>query len=111
MMRLQIDLARIVPRLLFEWLRSPAARRYIYAGANASNQCSVNQSVLNPMPVPCPHIEEQARIVSRIDRLDERHFSECSDLQKLLYQKLGLMQDLLTGKVPVKVGAGETANG
>jgi type I restriction enzyme S subunit len=110
MMRLQIDLARIVPRLLFEWLRSPAARRYIYAGANASNQCSVNQSVLNPMPVPCPHIEEQARIVSRIDRLDERHFSECSDLQKLLYQKLGLMQDLLTGKVPVKVGAGETAN-
>ncbi|OHC61865.1 MAG: hypothetical protein A2040_17690 [Rhodocyclales bacterium GWA2_65_19] len=111
MMRLQVDLARIVPRLLFEWLRSPAARRYIYAGANASNQCSVNQSVLNPMPVPCPHIVEQARIVSRIDRLDERHFSECSGLQKLLYQKLGLMQDLLTGKVPVKVGAGETANG
>lgn len=102
MMRLQVDASSILPRLLFEWLQSPSARRYIHAGANASNQCSVNQGVLNPLPVPHFDMDEQKRVTAKIEQLDHHYYLECVNLNKLRQQKLGLMQDLLTGKVPVK---------
>lgn len=111
MMRLQVDSENIEPRLLFEWLRSPTARQHIYAGANASNQSSVNQSVLNPLPVPRPHKDEQVMIVSRIESLDDRYSSECATLAKLRQTKLGLMQDLLAGKIPTSVEELEVAVG
>lgn len=46
MMRLRVAASVIRPRLLFEWLKSDASRRHIEGRANASNQVSVNQSVL-----------------------------------------------------------------
>jgi type I restriction enzyme S subunit len=103
MMRLKADLATSLPRFLFEWLRGQRARRFIHGGANASNQASVNQSVLNPLPVPRPDLDEQIRVVAKINAVDQRLSKERATLSKLQDQKLGLMQDLLTGRVPVKV--------
>lgn len=54
---------------------------------------------------------EQNQIASALDGITEKLNRELSQLAKLRQQKLGLMQDLLTGKVPVKVGAGGTAHG
>lgn len=105
MMRLRVESTIVLPRLLFEWLRGQQARRFIHGGANASNQSSVNQGVLNPLPIPLPDIPEQSRLVTRIEGLDQRCAIEHAGLAKLQRQKLGLMQDLLTGKVPVKVDA------
>lgn len=111
MMRLQVNLCSVVPRLLFEWLRSPAARAHISSRVNASNQCSVNQSVINSLPVPIPDPDEQNWINSRIEAADKRIDTEITILGKLKKQKVGLMHDLLTGKVPVKVEEAEMVDG
>jgi len=54
-----------------------------------------------PLPVPCS--EEQNEIVDRLDGLDAQLGNLALELQKLRQQKHGLMHDLLTGTVPVKV--------
>ena len=111
MMRLQVDLRSVIPRLLFEWLRSPVARAHISSRVNASNQCSVNQSAINSLPVPIPDPDEQNWINSRIEAADKRIDAEVTILGKLKKQKVGLMHDLLTGKVPVKVEEPEVVDG
>lgn len=107
MMRLRVDSATALPRLLFEWLRGQQARSFIHGKANASNQSSINQADLNPLPVPLPELNEQLRMAAVIAGQDFRHTTERAALSKLRNQKLGLMQDLLTGKVPVKVESKE----
>lgn len=111
MMRLQVNLRSVIPRLLFEWLRSPKARAHISSRVNASNQCSVNQSAINSLPVPIPAPDEQNRINSRIEAADKRVDAEVAILGKLKKQKFGLMHDLLTGKVPVTVEDPEVVDG
>ena len=103
MMRLRVAESIIRSRLLFEWLKSDASRRYIEGRANASNQVSVNQAVLYPLPVPVPPPDEQARMVACIEAADRARAADIRSLQKLRMQKQGVMQDLLTGKVRVPV--------
>ena len=103
MMRLRIERAVILPVLLFEWLRNHTVRRMIVSGANASNQTSINQQVLNLLPVIRPAPEEQHRMTMIIKTFDTRIKGEKSTLEKLRQQKSGLMRDLLTGRVRVKV--------
>jgi hypothetical protein len=105
MMRLRVDPTRIEPRLLFEWLRSHRARRLIVAGANASNQSSINQQVLNPLPILVPPSLEQERLLSIIESDDERASWERDGLHKLRGVKTALMQDLLSGRAAVTVTA------
>lgn len=66
--------------------------------------------ILEPW-VPVPHPDEQLFIAEKI----QAHFNlleKCTfDLQKLRQLKLGLMHDLLTGKVPVKVEEPEAVDG
>jgi type I restriction enzyme S subunit len=101
MMRLRVAAPVIRPRLLFEWLQSDSSRRHIEGQANASNQVSVNQAVLYPLPVPIPPMAEQDRMLERIEALDRARAADLAALKKLRMQKQGLMQDLLTGKIPV----------
>lgn len=101
MMRLRVDRDSISPRLLFEWLRSGRARKWIEAGVNASNQASVNQGVLNPLPVPWQPRHEQERLEGIIEEHDEKHAAERATLGKMQNLRRGLMEDLLTGRVPV----------
>lgn len=109
MMRLRVAASVIRPRLLFEWLKSDASRRHIEGRANASNQVSVNQSVLYPLPVPIPPMDEQDRMVERIEAADRARAADLAVLEKLRMQKKGLMQDLLTGNVRVPVPADASA--
>jgi type I restriction enzyme, S subunit len=101
MMRLRVDTAVIIPCLLFEMLRTHRVRARIVAAAHLSNQASINQSGLNPIPICVPPPEEQRVIVTRIAAADEFIKATKSELTKLEYVKLGLMTDLLTGRVRV----------
>lgn len=101
MMRLRVNRDIIEPQLLFEWLRWTKARKYILSRANASNQVSVNQNVLNPLPVPLLDIDEQRYMVKEVQIADSRLDFEKKKLRKHVNMKIGLMQDLLTGKVSV----------
>lgn len=53
---------------------------------------------------------EQHQISSALDGISGKLQSEQNQLAKLRQQKLGLMQDLLTGKVQVQVDAPEAAH-
>ena len=52
-------------------------------------------------------LAEQSRVEARIQGAEALVRTEAIRLTKLKVQKLGLMQDLLTGKVPVNVDAPE----
>jgi type I restriction enzyme S subunit len=64
---------------------------------------SLNNSVMGRVFFPCPTPEEQAEISARLSRSEREINSLKAHAEKLRRQKLGLMQDLLTGKVEVKV--------
>jgi restriction endonuclease S subunit len=54
---------------------------------------------------------EQDRIAKRISAIESRIDVETKRRNKLSFKKLGLMQSLLTGKVPVTVKQPELADG
>ena len=65
---------------------------------------SVRYHMIANMNIPVPNdIHEQEHIVRILSSLDEKIESEQSNLEKLIKLKSGLMHDLLTGRVPVKV--------
>lgn len=55
--------------------------------------------------------KEQKMIASALDGISEKLRSELAQREKLRQEKSGLMHDLLTGKVPVKVTDPEMADG
>lgn len=66
---------------------------------------SLNNSVMGRLFFPCPTPNEQNEISARLSNTEERISSLSDQAGKLKLQKLGVMQDLLTGKVPVQVDA------
>lgn len=104
--------AELSALFLLRWLISDTAKRWILQRAKqTSGQLNVTLAMCHDLLVPHMSLEEQHLIEGRIQGVDVLLRLESDKLSKLCRQKLGLMQDLLTGKVPVKVGAGETANG
>lgn len=110
MMRLKVNVEKISPLILFEWLRNRKIRNLIVSGANASNQVSINQKVLNKLPVPSIDQTEQLEISKKIDSVNKAYTFEISKLVKLKQLKSGVMHDLLTGKVEVTINSAEVAN-
>jgi type I restriction enzyme S subunit len=70
---------------------------------------SVNQAQVGSVKMPGFDVEEQGRIASILDNIDQRLDAEESALGKLRSLKKGLMHDLLTGKVRVLIDEEETA--
>ena len=62
-------------------------------------------SDLYKIEIGVPSDPEQRRAIDRLDVVEVRISSEMAQRDKLQTQKLGLMQDLLTGKVAVKLYA------
>jgi type I restriction enzyme S subunit len=58
---------------------------------------------LNALKIPLPPLEEQLRIVEILVTADKEITIHRDELTALKEQKKGLMQQLLTGKVRVKV--------
>jgi type I restriction enzyme S subunit len=62
----------------------------------------VNGTNLKKVSLKLPSVDEQQRIVQRLGSVNAIIATQNSIKEKYLLQKHGLMQDLLTGKVPVK---------
>ena len=78
-------------------------QKILKAGMLGSTRDSINTTILENSPVLLPAIEEQDRIVNRILNIDnsiEKNKKIFFHLQRL---KKGLMQQLLTGKIRVKI--------
>ena len=83
--------------------RYDSIQRQIAGIAVGSTMPSLNNSVMNKLFFPVPSPFEQKAISQRLDAMACKITSEQNKLEKLKKQKAGLMQDLLTGKVPVKI--------
>jgi type I restriction enzyme S subunit len=82
----------------------------IYAGALSTRIAELTAGTTNPhlnvadvraLLIALPSPQEQTDMKGRINAMNARIRSEETILLKLQKQKLGLMQDLLTGRVPV----------
>jgi len=65
-------------------------------------QPSINLGQVGELKILCPDVTEQQLIVDRLGSINEKLNTEMAFQGKLRVLKTGLMQDLLTGKVPVK---------
>lgn len=101
--RLRIKHENIKPRFMLWYMHFAQANGQFADFTSQSSIAHLTQEKLAMVPVLLPSAEEQALIVSRIDAHEAVLEGQRNYLVHLRAQKLGLMQDLLTGKVPVKV--------
>ena len=89
-------------------LMSASTQNAIGRLASGSTALGIKQSEFRKVLVGFPAENgEQRQIELRLESMDGFMFSELENKEKLKRQKLGLMQDLLTGKVPVNVDGPE----
>jgi type I restriction enzyme S subunit len=89
-------------RFLAFWLLDHASKLLALATASTHGTKRYDMKDLYAVAIGVPKPGEQEQIVQRLDAADHRIQTEKAHLHKLRMLKLGLMQDLLTGKVPVK---------
>lgn len=101
-MRISVNENKVRPRFLQMLLSSSLlVRKQIRATVNSAGRDVANSAVLLSLQFPWPAPEEQDRIINRVKSVDERITAEEAELVKQRTIKLGLMNDLLTGRVRV----------
>lgn len=111
LMRLAIDETKARPDFLQMALSGDARiKSQIRARVNSGGRDVANSDVLSQLRFVWPDISEQDQIIALSDRASCRLNLELKKLAKLRTQKLGLMQDLLSGKVPVLANEPEAAD-
>lgn len=86
--------------------RMSHVQNQVNASAVGTTMPSLNNSVMEMLWFKFPSVTEQVEIVSRISRPEKVLQNLMVERDKLRTLKAGLMQDLLTGKVRVKVDEG-----
>lgn len=104
LMRIAVDATLVRPDFLQMLLADDArVKAQIRMLVNSGGRDVANSDVLNRLRFAWPGPDEQDRIIAACNRVVARVDGESRRLVKLQAKKIGLMQDLLTGKVPVKV--------
>jgi len=104
LMRIALDTKLVVPDFLQHLLSfDQRIKRQIRAKVNSGGRDVANSEILNQLIFAWPPYTEQQLIVQRAAATDSRLRSEVNKQRKLEKEKTGLMHDLLTGKVAVKV--------
>lgn len=102
LMRIALDANLVRPDYLQMQLAGDSrVKAQIRAQVNSGGRDVANSAVLSRLRFAWPDTDEQDRIINRA-LLEERSLqAERRKTEKLQKQKIGLMQDLLTGRVPV----------
>ena len=112
LMRIAVNDAVLRPDYLQMQLASDSrVKSQIRASVNSGGRDVANSEVLNRLRFGIPKPDEQDRIIAMANQLSQRMRAEQRKVAKLQTQKLGLMQDLLTGKVAVTVDAAPSEAG
>jgi type I restriction enzyme S subunit len=90
-------------KFLSSVLSSPIGQNQIFRLNAGGNREGLNYQQLRSFVVPWPSDAERNRIAKRLVAIENQLSNEETLLAKLSLHKSGLMQDLLTGKVRVKV--------
>ena len=100
------DAQRVISDLICWQLNHSAwAQAWFRRAMQGGIMDAIQSSTLKTLVVPVPPLEEQKLIHAKYVEVTRRIEQESKNLEKLRKQKLGLMHDLLTGKVDVQVGA------
>lgn len=102
---------QVKPRFMLRFMWHAKSTGHFDNYTSQTSIAHLTQEKLAAVPMAAPSINEQNRLIARFDGIYSILDREQDFLANLRQQKSGLMHDLLTGKVPVKVGAGETAYG
>lgn len=95
------DPEAIQPMFMYFATRSPRFMKKLIDMAGGSTVGHVRVGDIKDMVFPKPNLSEQEHISQACLAISDKLRSEKEFLEKLISQKAGLMQDLLTGKVPV----------
>ena len=106
---LRLPPAKVEARWLVYLYRHNFVQRRVEANAVGSTMPSLNNAVMERLLISFPQPDEQVEIGRRIQKLDVEIHSQLAHRDKLKVIKTGLMQDLLTGKVRVRVDEPEEA--
>jgi type I restriction enzyme, S subunit len=98
--RLNQDLSPGFARQYFNW---DVGRSRVLLNAEGGVQKNLKGSTLLKLLLPFPEISEQERILHHLNVLATQISQKQVRLEKLKFLKKGLMSDLLTGRVRVKV--------
>ena len=90
------------PTYLLHQLYSGSLSSQIRDRTAGTTNPHLNVADVRRLLVPVPPLAEQAAIASSLSSMTQRILADQQILKKLRMQKQGLMQDLLTGKVPVR---------
>jgi type I restriction enzyme S subunit len=102
LMRIRLDVTKVRPRFLHLQLAFNAVlRTQVRRSINSGGRDVANAAVLNSLKFAWPTPYEQDQIIVAAGKLDAENGFLKEGLLKLRLQRLGLMQDLLTGKVSV----------
>jgi type I restriction enzyme S subunit len=102
LIRLRLLGTHVYPRYVSTFLNSHLGRIYINRQvATSAGNYNINTSQLRRLPLLRPPLVEQEIILERLQSFDVKHEKESRYLSKLRLLKQGLMEDLLTGRVPV----------
>lgn len=93
----------LLPDFLYQFLKTSAYWNQINANKSGRLKEGINIPLLNGILIPLPSIQEQKKISLILSSIDERLDGEKKYRERLKKLKLGLMQDLLNGRVRVKV--------
>ncbi|MGE4592036.1 restriction endonuclease subunit S [Alcaligenes sp.] len=101
--------SKLLP-IFFNYLSGSEYGKKYYLGCakQTTNLASLNSTQLKAFPVLLPPIHEQRRVCEVLQSFDKRLQNSINYLETLQILKKSLMQDLLTGKVRVKVDSPET---
>lgn len=78
----------------------PKLREEIEGGAG---QLHLTKRHIQRIPIPLPKPQERALLLSRFAAIDEKLAADEQLAENLRMQKIGLMRDLLSGRIPVTV--------
>ncbi|GHD41815.1 type I restriction enzyme, S subunit [Marinobacter persicus] len=87
--------------------RHSMIQRQVDGLAVGSTMPSLNNGIVSKLVFPYMRKEEQSAIADKVQLLDNRKTCAEIELKKLKRLKFGLMHDLLTGEVPVRVESEE----
>jgi len=99
--RLRPHVAGIDSRWLAAALNSDSFKRQVRSITAGVTRPKVTLSDFRKLLLARPSKEEQTRMADRLDSVSQILVNELLRLQNLQAQRLGLMHDLLTGRVPV----------
>ncbi len=81
--------------------QQPGVQSQVLGRAVGSTMANLNTAILAELTIARPKVDEQNEITLRLKATTLRMNQELADLAKLRHQKIGLMDDLLTGRVRV----------